>query len=196
MPGTDRERPPRGVELRWSSGLATPGIPGFSEPFAVELDAVGVRGLSRGEALFAHARFGDDVAWRRTVVTGFSRLNHEFGETQEPEPRDARWLVEQHGEELPLREPQQEHAHEPQQEQRVPGVSGSQYDGPGAQDGSQSRPADNASSRAPARQTAGDEATGKPPASAEIQPLPDGGRGPEKGDAGAPTLRNGREGEA
>ena len=147
--------------------------------------------VGRGEALFAHPRFADDVVWRRMVVR-FSR----FGEAQEPEPRHARRLVEQHREELPLREPQQEHAHEPQQEQRLPGVSGSQYDGPGDQDGSQSRPADNASSRALPRapRAGGDEAAGKTPASAEIRDR----TGSEKGDAGAPTLRDSarREGEA
>jgi RNA-directed DNA polymerase len=45
---------------------------------------------SRGEALFAHARFGSDIAWRRMVM-GFSLLR----ETLEPEPRPARRFLEQ-----------------------------------------------------------------------------------------------------
>ena len=57
----------------------------------------------RGEALFAHARFADDVAWRRGVLK-FSRL----GEAQEPASRDPGRLVEQHRQELPLGVSQQE----------------------------------------------------------------------------------------
>jgi len=47
---------------------------------------------ARGEALFAHARWGDDAAWRRTVL-GFSRLN--FGEAPAPATRDPRRHVGQ-----------------------------------------------------------------------------------------------------
>ena len=60
---------------------------------------------ARGTALFARARWADDVAWRR-VVAGFSR----FGEMQGPQPRPARRLVEQQGQEVPLGVPQQEEA--------------------------------------------------------------------------------------
>ena len=60
---------------------------------------------SRSESLFAHARVGDDFAWRR-MVSGFSRL----GETQGPQPRDARRLVEQRCQEVPLVVSQQEEA--------------------------------------------------------------------------------------
>jgi RNA-directed DNA polymerase len=71
-----------------------------------ERGRVGERELqARGEALLAHARFGDDVAWRRTVV-GFSR----FRETPEPATRAAGRLVEQFREELPLGLSQQEQA--------------------------------------------------------------------------------------
>jgi RNA-directed DNA polymerase len=60
---------------------------------------------ARSEALFAHARSGDDLAWRR-MVSQFSRL----GETQGPQPRDPRRLVDQHREEVPLGLSQQEEA--------------------------------------------------------------------------------------
>jgi hypothetical protein len=60
---------------------------------------------ARSEALFAHARTGDDLAWRR-MVSRFSR----FGETQGPQPRDPRRHVEQLREELPLGVSQQEEA--------------------------------------------------------------------------------------
>jgi hypothetical protein len=60
---------------------------------------------ARAEALFAHARFGDDLGWRR-MVTCFSRI----GETQEPDPRPAGRLLEQYRQELPLGVSQQEQA--------------------------------------------------------------------------------------
>jgi RNA-directed DNA polymerase len=60
---------------------------------------------SRVASLFAHARFGDDVAWRR-MATGFSRI----WERQEPGPHSAGRLVGQHHEELPLGVSQQEQA--------------------------------------------------------------------------------------
>jgi hypothetical protein len=60
---------------------------------------------SRSESLFAHARVGDDLGWRR-MVSGFSRL----GETQGPLQRAARRLVEQRRQELPLGVSQQEEA--------------------------------------------------------------------------------------
>jgi len=60
---------------------------------------------SRADALFAHARFGDDVAWRREVAR-FTRI----GEAHEPEPRPARRVVEQRRQELPVGLSQQEQA--------------------------------------------------------------------------------------
>lgn len=58
---------------------------------------------ARATALFAHARFADDLAWRRTVV-GFSRI----GEAPWPAPGDSRRHVEQHRQEVPVRLSQQE----------------------------------------------------------------------------------------
>lgn len=60
---------------------------------------------ARSEALFAHAKAGDDLAWRR-MVARFSR----FGETQGPQPRDPRRFLEQHRQEVPLGVSQQEEA--------------------------------------------------------------------------------------
>jgi RNA-directed DNA polymerase len=53
---------------------------------------------ARASSLFAHASFGNDVAWRR-MAASFTRI----GDALEPESRPARWVMEQHGEELPLR---------------------------------------------------------------------------------------------
>ncbi len=143
---------------------------------------------SRGEALFAHPRFGDDVAWRR-MVAGFSRLKN-FGEAHEPapEPGDARRLLEQHREEQPRRLSEQEQAVEPQQEHRLPCLSGAQHDG-SRDDGSQSQPADHAPSRARLSDER-DETKGKPPTSAEIR----AGNESEKADAGAPEVTPLKEG--
>ena len=60
---------------------------------------------ARGEALFAHARFGDDLAWRQMVCR-----RSRFGETQAPDPRPAGWFLEQFRQELPLGVSQQEQA--------------------------------------------------------------------------------------
>ncbi len=60
---------------------------------------------SRAESLFAHARFGDDVSWRRAVAA-FTRIR----EAHEPAPGPAGRFVEQHGRMVPLGEPQQEQA--------------------------------------------------------------------------------------
>ncbi len=59
----------------------------------------------RSLSLFAHARFGDDLAWRQ-MVAGFSR----FGEAQEPGSPAAGRFVKQLREELPLGLSQQEQA--------------------------------------------------------------------------------------
>ncbi|MCC6884327.1 MAG: hypothetical protein IT576_19365 [Verrucomicrobiales bacterium] len=113
---------------------------------------------SRATALFAHAQFGDDIAWRR-MVCGFSRL----GEALEPDdgPRPARRLLEQYRQELPLRHPQQEQGGQSQQEQRLPSLFAPWH-------GDTALPPDDAPSRAPA--TAGDETTRKTPPQAEICP--------------------------
>lgn len=58
---------------------------------------------AKGSALFAHAQYSDDVAWRRTILK-FSR----YREVQEPQTRDAGRLVEQHREQVPLGLSQQE----------------------------------------------------------------------------------------
>jgi hypothetical protein len=121
---------------------------------------------ARGAALFAHAQFGDDAAWRR-VVTSFSRL----GETLEPDPRSAGRLLEQRRQELPLGLSQQEQPRQPEPEQRVPGLSGPRHESV--------RLTDDASSRAPLR--GGDETTGKTPPQADIRP-----GGTEKAGGGAP----------
>lgn len=165
---------------------------------------------ARSEALFAHARFADDLAWRR-MVTGFSRLGEEaeaaaersadipvrfrpvgqtrrpdknvrapcapepvrfanVGEALERDPRAAGRLLEQHGQELPLGDPQQEHARQPEQEQRLPGRSGSRHESV--------RLTDDAPSRA---RRSRDETTGKSPPPADIHP-----GGTEKAGGGAP----------
>jgi hypothetical protein len=125
---------------------------------------------SRAASLFAHAGFGEDVAWRRMVVQ-FSRI----WDAQEPATRPARRVVEQHGEELPLREPQQERARQPEQEHRLSGLSGSRHDDLVS--------TDDAHSRAPLAQACGDETTGKTPLPADIRP-PLGAM--EKAGGGAP----------
>jgi len=125
---------------------------------------------SRAASLFAHAGFGGDVAWRR-MVTQFSRIR----DAQEPASRPARRVVEQPGEELPLREPQQERARQPEQEQRLSGLSGSRHDDIVS--------TDDAHSRAPLAQADGDETTGKTPPPAEICPSSEA---VEKAGDGAP----------
>jgi hypothetical protein len=125
---------------------------------------------ARSASLFAHAGFGDDVAWRR-MVARFSRI----WDAQEPASRPARRVVEQHGEELPLRDPQQEHARQPQQEQRLPGLSGSRHD--------DFVSTDDAHSRALTAQAGGDETTGKTPPPADIRPSAEA---VEKAGGGAP----------
>ena len=86
-----------------------PAEPGGPPPIAPPSPRVGGRRTAelqaRGTALFAHARFGDDVAGRR-MAAGFSH----FGETLEPTPRAAGRLLEQFRQELPLHDPQQERA--------------------------------------------------------------------------------------
>ncbi|MCP5520956.1 MAG: group II intron reverse transcriptase domain-containing protein [Verrucomicrobiales bacterium] len=134
---------------------------------------------SRATSLFAHACQADDVAWRR-VVCQFSR----FGDTPGPEPRDPRRLLEQHGQEVPLRLPQQEASAQPQQEPRFPGSVGvPRHEG-------EASPPDDACSCAPAVPTVGDRTTGKtrPPAERRVRMgvTKAGGRAPAPGkEAGA-----------
>jgi hypothetical protein len=64
---------------------------------------------SRGLALFAHPRRGDDIAWRR-VVAALGCGADSPGEVQGPQPRDPRRGVEQHRREVPVGLPQQEQA--------------------------------------------------------------------------------------
>jgi len=78
----------------------------------------------RSESLFAHARTGDDAAWRRAVVR-FSRIR----DVQGPEPRDARGLLEQRRGQVPLGVSQQEEARQPEQQHWLPGLSGPQHGG-------------------------------------------------------------------
>ena len=63
----------------------------------------------RGLALFAHARRGDDIAWRK-VVAAMGCGADPPGEVQGPQPRDPRRGVEQHRREVPVGLPQQEQA--------------------------------------------------------------------------------------
>lgn len=93
---------------------------------AFEQGRIGEATLSnRTGALFAHASRADDTAWRREILK-FSRIGK--GEAPETDaPRVARRLVEQYGQELPLRHPQQEQGGQPQQEQRLPGLSVSRH---------------------------------------------------------------------
>ena len=141
------------------------------------------------------SRCSKKPAWRRMVLT-FCRT----GDAQEPASRPARRLVEQHGEELPRREPQQERAREPEQEQRIPAGAGSRHGGAttrrtsattrrsSAEHGRTSAetrrksamPPDDAHSRAPL--PGGDETKGKTPAGFDI---PAESR-EEKTPAGAP----------
>ena len=115
---------------------------------------------SRSESLFAHAQCADDVAWRRMVLT-FSRIR----EAQEPASRPARRLVEQHGQELPLGDPQQEPRRQQEQEHRVPSCAGSRHGGP--------VPSDDAPPRAPLQ--SGDKPTHKTPPTADIHEEKAGG---------------------
>ena len=76
----------------------------------------------RTEALFAHARLGDDIGWRRMVCT-FSRCGEALELASGPSGR----VVEQFGHELPRREAEQEPFREQEQEQRIPAGAGSRH---------------------------------------------------------------------
>lgn len=113
---------------------------------------------ARANALFAHARWADDVAWRRAVCRRTEHRRSECGDTLGTAARHARRLLDQHGQELPLRVPQQEEPAQPQQEPGLPPL-------PLPWHGGATPPPDDACSRAPDIQS-GDETTGKstPPA--------------------------------
>jgi hypothetical protein len=126
--------------------------------------AIGERTLQdRGTSLFAHVTTASDSAWRRTVLS-LGRGRHEEGEALEPQPRDARRLLEQQGQELPLRVSQQEEARQPQPQPGLSGLSGSRHGGHEQQLASP----DDAPSRS--RSLGGrDEPSGKPSAGADLQ---------------------------
>lgn len=156
--------------------------------------AVGERELQeRGTSLFAHARFGDDVAWRRAVLA--VRANRDLsvesveslaGEAQEPESRDPGRLLEQRAQEVPLGLSQQVEARQPERQPGLPRLFGSRHGG-GA-------PPDDALSRAPLAE-GGAEPSGKPPADADFCGSSDRSTSPaEKAAVGAPT-RGGDERE-
>lgn len=143
---------------------------------AQERDEIGGAELqARGEALFAHARGGDDVAWRRAMLR-FSRF--ELGEAPAPATRDARRLVEKPGLELPLGLSQQEASRQPQQESGLPPLLGPRHGG--------SLPPDDAPSRARLNR---DETTESPPCA----DIPAEG-GAEKACGGAGGATRGQQG--
>ena len=121
---------------------------------------------ARGEALFAPARCADDIGWRRMVLT-FSRIR----EAQEPASCPPRRLLEQHGQELPHRDPQQERARQPEQEHRFPGLSGSRHEDFVSTDDAPSG----------ALLQRGDETTRKTPPPAEIREEKAGGGAAREG---------------
>jgi hypothetical protein len=139
----------------------------------------------RADALFAHARFADDLGWRRTV-TGFTRIDDDFGEVQETgQPCSARRLLEQFRQELPLRVSQQEQGRQPQQEQRLSGLFVSRHGD--AEKEKEEIPPDVAPSRVADTHVSGNKTTRKAPPAADIQP----GVRPEKAADGA---ADGKEG--
>ena len=138
------------------------------------LDGLGCQ--ERLTALFAHALYADDKAWRQTVL--------QFGGAQERQPRASRRLVEQHGQEVPLGVSQQEEARQPQQE---PGLPSRLVPWHGGRLKETPTPPDDASSRSPSADADRDETCRKPSACPDIR-----SGGSEKGHAGAGT-RHGEE---
>lgn len=122
----------------------------------------GVR-QSRAEALFAHAAWADDLAWRQALCRRTAQ--RRLGDRQGDASCDARRLLGQHGQEVPLRLSQQEEASQPQQESGLPTV-------PLLRHGGADGPPDDAGSRALA-DLAGDETQGKTSLPADRCP-PDG----------------------
>jgi hypothetical protein len=147
---------------------------------------------ARATALFAHARWADDLAWRRTLLEG--RSYGESGEEGEVlELRQAchpRRLLEQPRQEVPLRLPQQEAPRQPQRQPGLPLALAPRHGGVEAQRGRvepRAEPPDDAPSRAPRGGPSGlrdgDESRGRP--SAEIE-IPGRERPREKTSAEAP----------
>ncbi|MFN0130477.1 MAG: hypothetical protein ACKV19_27775, partial [Verrucomicrobiales bacterium] len=107
---------------------------------------------------FAHAGFGSDKAWRRHLCDRLENL----WERQGPASRDARRILEQHGQELPLGVPQQEEAPEPQQEPGLPPLLVLRH-------GGDVPPPDDAFSSAPPL-NGGDKHPTPPPGASDIHP--------------------------
>lgn len=131
---------------------------------------------SKGDALFAHARWGDDAAWRRAALATWEFSKYS-GEMQEAEPRDAGRLLEQQGREVPFRQSQQEEAGQPQQESGFPSGLVSRHEG--------RWPTDDVSSRSRIRRVL-DETSDKPTAGVDIFEAENNGRIEEKRPAVAP----------
>jgi hypothetical protein len=111
---------------------------------------------ARVTSIFAHARHGDDVGWRRAVIAAGAGVDEvgpggrrvvparprgwlreerrapSLWEAQEPRSRRSRRLLEQQGQELPLGDPQQEEARQPQQESGLPCLSVPRHGGDSA----------------------------------------------------------------
>lgn len=96
---------------------------------------------ARGQSLFAHAKWGDDAAWRLSMLRTVP-LDGYFGEMLEIEPCHTRRLLEQHGQELSFSVSQQEDARQPQQESGLPCGFVSRHEGSMLTDDASSRPQD------------------------------------------------------
>lgn len=68
----------------------------------------------RVQALVGFVQPAECYAYRRHVIERFGVI------TTGLEPRDSRWQLEQQRQELPVRQPQQQHAGQPEQQHRVP----------------------------------------------------------------------------
>lgn len=90
----------------------------------LELPQDSIERQARSTALFAHCTIADDASWRRMVIDFYKSPSLDEGEGQEQQSHDAGRVLEQHCGELPLSVSQQEPSRQPQQEPRVPGLSG------------------------------------------------------------------------
>ena len=119
---------------------------------------------------FVHAAGADDVGWRRTLCQDLNEIWERQGLATGQPGR----LMEQHGQELPLRHPQQERSRQPQQESGLPALLVLRHGGAVS-------PPDDAFSSAPSPGD-GDKSTVRLPSSANISPRmerkTDGGEGP------------------
>lgn len=120
---------------------------------------------SRGTALCAHAQHADDIAHRRMMVnllpSSFIHPISPSGERLGLATRHPGRLVQQHGQEVSLRQPQQEPSWQPQQEPGLPPLLVLRH-------GGTVLPPDDASSSASAVHPAEDKTNGKSPSTAEI----------------------------